>query len=317
MGKFMIKSSATISDQSPLVSIIIPTYNHAHLIKKALDSLLSQTYANWEAIVVNNFSADDTEKVVAGYSDNRIRLINFSNNGVIAASRNQGIQHSQGEFIAFLDSDDYWYPKKLEVSLDYLQNHSCDMVCSNEDLIENDVVIQTWYHGPDYRGTYNNLLMKGNCISTSTVILKKSCLDKVGIFQEDKKYITSEDYDLWLRIARDGYKIKFIDHVLGGHLKHMGSSSSSAIKHLAAVHAVVENHLSNYEHAGPIFKRKSLSVILYGAARQLCDQKNYNHSFEYFMKSLRSYPLRLKTYLGLGLLVKQYLFPTPERKNHD
>ena len=87
----------------PYVSIIIPTYNHAKLLKKALDSVVAQTFTKWEAIVVNNFSTDDTIEIVDAFNDSRIRIINFSNFGVIAASRNRGLRDATGGFIAFLD----------------------------------------------------------------------------------------------------------------------------------------------------------------------------------------------------------------------
>ena len=97
----------------PYVSVVIPTYNHAKLLKKALDSVMAQTFEDWEAIVVNNFSADNTIEVVNSFADPRIKILNFSNNGVIAASRNHGLKEATGDFIAFLDSDDIWYPNKL------------------------------------------------------------------------------------------------------------------------------------------------------------------------------------------------------------
>ena len=111
----------------PLFSIVIPTYNHAHFLRKCLDSVISQTFTNWEAIVVNNFSEDNTIEVVESYRDPRIRLFNNANNGIIAVSRNKGITEAQGEWICFLDSDDAWYPDKLMICKDYLNDY--DFIC--------------------------------------------------------------------------------------------------------------------------------------------------------------------------------------------
>src|SRR5687767_4383972 len=94
----------------PLVSVIIPTYNHAPFLREALESLIAQDFRDWEALVVNNYSTDDTLEVVRSFDDRRIRVENFRNNGVIGASRNLGIRLSRGKYIAFLDSDDKWYP---------------------------------------------------------------------------------------------------------------------------------------------------------------------------------------------------------------
>ena len=98
----------------PLVSIVIPTYNHAEFLRLAIQSIIEQTYDNWEIIIINNYSTDTTVELVEKFKEPRIRLINFNNNGVIATSRNIGIKKSRGEWIAFLDSDDIWYPSKLE-----------------------------------------------------------------------------------------------------------------------------------------------------------------------------------------------------------
>src|SRR4051812_44716056 len=100
---------------NPLVSVVIPTYNHAQFLGRALGSVIAQTYTNWEAIVVDNHSQDDTDAVVASQSDPRIKLLKIHNNGVIAASRNKAMREARGEWIAFLDSDDAWYPEKLAV----------------------------------------------------------------------------------------------------------------------------------------------------------------------------------------------------------
>jgi len=95
-------------NKTPVVSIVIPTYNHEHFLKKCLQSVVDQTFTNWEAIVVNNFSEDNTIAVVNSFHDPRIHLVNFKNNGIIAASRNKGIKLSRADLIAFLDSDDIW-----------------------------------------------------------------------------------------------------------------------------------------------------------------------------------------------------------------
>ena len=113
---------------SPVVTVVIPTYNHAHFLRDALNSLRAQTYTDWEAVVVNNFSEDDTVEVVNSFADSRIRLENFRNNGVIAASRNRGIALARGSYLAFLDSDDTWYPEKLARCMECFDN-GIGLVC--------------------------------------------------------------------------------------------------------------------------------------------------------------------------------------------
>ena len=108
------------NSERPLVSVIMPTYNHAHFLGNALQSLLDQTYTNWEAIIIDNHSEDATDEVVRGFADPRITLLKIHNNGVIAASRNMGIRAAKGKWIAFLDSDDWWSSNKLHVCLDHI-----------------------------------------------------------------------------------------------------------------------------------------------------------------------------------------------------
>lgn len=103
-----------IDTKGPLVSIIMPTYNHARFIGEGIESVLNQTYKNFELIIIDNFSEDNTEEIVASYKDDRIKYLKFRNNGSTGVSRNYGIRHAKGEYIAFLDSDDFWLPEKLE-----------------------------------------------------------------------------------------------------------------------------------------------------------------------------------------------------------
>ena len=105
------------SKLSPFVSIVIPTYNHANFLGKALESVITQTFTNWEAIVVDNQSTDHTSQVISKFNDHRIKYIKISNYGIIAKSRNHGINVAKGEWIAFLDSDDFWPKEKLNLQI--------------------------------------------------------------------------------------------------------------------------------------------------------------------------------------------------------
>src|SRR3990172_8575884 len=119
---------------NPLVSVVIPTYNHARFLGRALQSVLDQTYTNWEAIVIDNHSQDNTDEIVDSFRDPRIILLTIYNNGVIAASRNMGIRAAKGEWIAFLDSDDWWTPNKIQVCLEQI-NDKVDLVYHSLKLV--------------------------------------------------------------------------------------------------------------------------------------------------------------------------------------
>ena len=107
----------------PLVSVVMPTYNHAAFIGEAIASVRAQTFPDWELIIVNNHSTDNTADIIASFHDPRIQHVLFRNHGIIAASRNEGFRRARGEFIALLDSDDIWAPDKLRRQLQVIRNH--------------------------------------------------------------------------------------------------------------------------------------------------------------------------------------------------
>ena len=195
------------NSEQPLVSVIMPTYNHAKFIGKAIGSVLNQTYQNFELIIIDNYSEDDTEKIVDSYEDDRIIYLKFRNNGIIAASRNHGIQHSHGEYVAFLDSDDFWHKQKLEKQLPHFETSEIIGVASNAVLISctpyyrknNLARSRLGYIDYKYRDILNY-----NRLATSSLIVKRDILDQSGLFDEDKTFSFIEDWELWLRMAKYG-----------------------------------------------------------------------------------------------------------------
>lgn len=232
--------------QEPVISVVIPTYNHARFLRKALDSVCRQTFTDWEAIVVNNYSEDDTEDVVASFADPRIRLENFRNHGVIAASRNLGIKLSQGGYVAFLDSDDSWHPEKLARVIMALDD-GYGLVCHGEIWMKDDVEFKRVNYGPAEKSKYRSLLFERNCISTSAVTVRKGCLEKVGGFSEEPAFAMVEDYELWMKLARAGYRFAFIDEMLGIFNLHAANSSRAVFRQMNAELAVLEKHFSQLE----------------------------------------------------------------------
>src|SRR3972149_5012484 len=188
---------------APLISVVMPTYNHARYISEAITSVVKQTYSNLELIIIDNYSEDNTEAIVKSFADmdNRIRYQKFRNNGVIAASRNEGIKSASGEYIAFIDSDDFWLPDKLEkVMRVFDKERDVDLVCHDEYYVSGDDnrVIMIGKYGPHKK--YRDMLFKGNSISTSAVVVRRGKVLKAGLFSEQREFITAEDYELWLRL---------------------------------------------------------------------------------------------------------------------
>lgn len=230
----------------PLVSVVIPTYNHGHFLGRALQSVLDQTYKNWEAIVIDNHSEDNTDEIIRTFIDPRIKFMKIHNNGVIAASRNIGILNATGEWVAFLDSDDLWYPKKLDTVISsILENPSID-VFSTDELLVNQItgVRRLLKYGPYCFNFYKRLMLMGNCLSTSATLVKRDFLKKNNIlFRENKEFITAEDYDLWLLLAWAGAKFKFIHSVQGEYLIHTDNNSGQIERHEQNIVNVIKDHV--------------------------------------------------------------------------
>lgn len=245
----------TMAAQETLVSVVIPTYNQAHFLKEALGCIVQQSWQHWEVIVINNFSTDGTTAVVSSFSDARIRCIDFRNQGVIAASRNLGIKESKGDFVAFLDSDDTWELRKLELCVNKL-NEGYDLVCHGEyHFVDGSPRRRPVNYGPVERTRYARLLAKGNCLSTSAIVVRRELLEKIEAFDIDPQINTAEDYDLWLRISARGAKIAIIDDMLGSYRIHPRSASASVVKNAKATLAVVLRHMASLHGHASILQR--------------------------------------------------------------
>jgi len=215
---------------APLISVIIPTYNRAHDLERALKSVRAQTYDSWEALVVDNHSNDDTDDVVARLNDQRISLYKVHNDGVIAKSRNVGIANSRGEYIAFLDSDDWWTPKKLEKSVACLAN-GADVVYHDLFLVKKPNQRRFWRTAntrPLRRPVFEDLIARGNGLTNSSVVVRASMLRAIGGLSEDRALIATEDFDAWLRIAAISDKFERIPSTLGYYWAGGGTMSNPA-----------------------------------------------------------------------------------------
>lgn len=186
----------------PKVSIVIPVYNRAELISKAIESVIAQTITDYELIIVDDGSTDDTKSVVNGYDTGKIRYVYQENKGKSSA-RNLGIGLAHGEYIAFLDSDDMFLPNKLALQVAVLDNNcDCGFVYSHAKNIDEAGNFLDHHFEGDLSGwIYPAMLfISNNCIATPTVMLRAKILEELGGFDETMH--VCEDLDLWRRIAR-------------------------------------------------------------------------------------------------------------------
>lgn len=217
------------------VSIIVPTYNRAHIVPETINSILNQTFTDFELIIVDNCSEDNTEDIVRCYieNDQRVRYFKHPNYGVIAVNRNFGAQQAQGDYIAFCDDDDLWEPHKLELQVRELQkNPQIAMVCTNgrafyENGTREDMLV-------DFKSqllTFE-ILLRENRVIGSSVLVRKNVFDDIGGFDENRDLISVEDYDLWMRISL-GYKIKFLNQFLVRYRIHSANASGILLQSLS------------------------------------------------------------------------------------
>jgi len=280
------------------VGIVIPTYNQADFLREALGSVIAQDYPNWHAIIVNNLSTDHTHDVVREFADSRIEIVDFANQGVIAASRNLAIRNLTATYLAFLDSDDWWQPQKLSRCVERLER-GADLVCHAEEW-KAPKFSRVVTYGPQARTEYRQLLLGGNCLSTSAIVGRTEMFKAVDCFSERHDFITAEDYDLWLRLAQRGYRIALIDDVLGTFRIHSTSASSSIARNSAAEMAVVNSHLATANFSRGVVRRR-LGRSHYAAARAFYRAADYASARRHFLTALRLAPFFPRTYVGLTL----------------
>jgi glycosyltransferase involved in cell wall biosynthesis len=181
------------------VSVIIPTFNREKMVAAAISSVLGQTFTGYEVIVVDDGSSDETRKAVSEFGA-RVRYFARQANCGVSAARNTGIINSNAPLITFLDSDDYWLPKKLEVQMDFFKKNPHAVACQTGELwIRNGRRVNPKKRHEKPSGDIFIPSLKLCLVSPSAVMLKRSLLDEVGLF--DELLPACEDYDLWLRIA--------------------------------------------------------------------------------------------------------------------
>ncbi|MCD8503278.1 MAG: glycosyltransferase [Bacillaceae bacterium] len=215
------------NENQSLVSIITPAFNSARFIAEAIESVIAQTYSNWEMIIVDDCSTDQTVETVKKYveKDSRIKLVQLANNSGPAVARNTAMKQAKGQYLAFLDSDDQWLPEKLGKQLTFMQDNdiafsftkymSIDEVGEEVGSVE-EIPEQTSYHQ----------LLKGNMIGCLTVMLD---VTKVGSI-EMVNIRTRQDYVLWLQLAKRGFVPYGLQEVLAKYRVVENSVSSNKVK---------------------------------------------------------------------------------------
>lgn len=290
------------------ISIILPTYNRAHLLKRAINSVLNQTFKNWELLIIDDGSTDNTKNIINDFSnDNRIKYFYKENSGGPAGPRNMGINEATGEYIAFLDSDDEWLSEKLEKQLSLFNNTNFNIgfVGCNVNIIEklNDNTLKS----SDYKIKYNgnilqNILESNFILSCSNVLTKKNILIQNGGFDTQLKYL--DDWDMWIKISMSGYDFDFIKYPLFNYYIHETNITKNFNSYQIFLEKVTI--LNKYKY----FSEDTKKLLKTGL--QFLSYNNEVASIEYIKKSLSIKPynlLSLASYhlLSRGNFCKQFL----------
>jgi glycosyltransferase involved in cell wall biosynthesis len=287
---------------NPIVSIVIPAYNSAAFIERTLDSVNRQSFRNFEVIVVDDGSLDDTQKIVDSFF--RRNAMNGQcirqDNKKIAGARNTGIRVAKGDYIALLDSDDVWYPEKLAVVMKEFESHPhIDLICHNENIVRKGCPVKKSRYGPAVPMMYERLLFKGNTLSPSATVLKKEKAILIGGFCENANFNTVEDYDFWLRLSRVA-KFHFLNQTLGEYQVVEGSASRQIEYHSANHEALVKDHLDHYfcDKRSILVRlrmRKCVSRVYRATVFQLIHEDGSSVKLgKYLLKMLITCPLDLK-----------------------
>jgi len=249
---------------SPLISVVIPTYNRASHLPGTINSVLAQTFHDYEIIIVDDGSTDDTEQVVASLNAKNISYLRHKENLGVSAARNTGIKASKGKYIAFLDSDDLWLPGKLEQQLAiFLKSPpGLGLVYANVDFHHVPTGLITQYKLPFIRGCGHAMLLDVNCIvgGGSSTMIRSECIEKVGYF--DEKMLSSEDWDLWLRIS-EHFLIDYCEDVLVVCKTHSDNISADMARTIAGREHFLLKHAQRYTHYPNISARQYYRLGIY------------------------------------------------------
>ncbi|HET9503947.1 MAG TPA: glycosyltransferase [Hymenobacter sp.] len=254
---------------TPLISVVVPAYNAEKFIAETIESVLSQTYTNWELVVVDDGSVDGTKKIVGKYAelDKRIKYV-YQANARQGVARNNGIRNSRGELIAFLDADDLWVPDKLLVQLQEIRNKKVDLIFSESCCFTGKFNDAGEYlamgAGKGYFSGQEGIevFLEQNRIPVLTVLTTREALAKVGFFTEDITLQNAEDYHLWLKLLFSGCVFYGIPEVLAAYREHTSSVSGSDRLNLPYVIKVKADIMRLYpEHSATVLRSINKTIV--------------------------------------------------------
>ena len=280
------------------VSVIIPAYNGAAYISQAIESVLRQEGADLEVIVVDDGSTDETQRVLERYRADVVSL--YQENRGMASARNRGIHASSGQYLAFVDQDDYWLDGKLTAQLALFQSRpQGGLVYADTFLLQDTRYLpQTFFTlCPPHRGWVFDRLLLDSFIPIPTVVVRRECLEDVGLF--DERLRICADYDLWLRVAAR-YEVDYVEALLAVYRRHEGNTSKNAELALTEAIRVTDACLSNpmMPTVSPGLARSRLSMLRWQLGVTHLQKGNRRRAREEFVRAARLNPCFFRPYVG-------------------
>jgi len=291
-----------MSNGRPAVTVIIPVFNRRRLLRRAIQSVISQSFPNFEIIVVDDCSSENVVGVVNAFNDSRITYIRHHSNRGGSAARNTGIRHAQGKYVAFLDSDDRWLPRKLERQVDLLEQRDESVgVVYTGTFIETDGTLQQG-RVPGVKGNIYPKQIWGDHVSeTSTWLVRKKCFSTAGTF--DEQLPARQDYDMTLRLSQQ-YKYEFIrEPCVVIHRDASGRISSDVEKRIAGSLMVLAKIEEQIRDQRPYLRRMLVARHLYAIARFCQKSGQRNEAIKFLLRSLKVFPFSPRCWLTLLALL--------------
>ena len=297
---------------NPTVSVVIPTYNRSSTLYYALNSVLNQTFQDFEIFVVDDASTDVTTQLVESFNDPRIHYIRFNENRKAGAARNAGMESAKGKYVAFLDSDDAWLPSKLEKQVALMDNLGDDWGCSYTGAYVNKKggITRQRVYKPKLKGDLLKALLMGRfVIWTPTFMFRRSCLEEVGLM--DVTLVRSQDVDFYIRLLAR-YKIAPVTEPLVNI--YMVLDKSLANISAESRRRLLEKHQDTIDALGPFSSRyvKSMADIL--QAEVFVSEGELQKGLGYFRRAVTRNPfLPIRRYAAMARQIFRAYFEKPDR----
>ena len=276
---------------APLVTVLIPAYNAAETIERALESALSQSYEPKEVVVVNDASPDDTATIVERYADRNVRLVNLEKNVGECGAMNAGIQAAAGAYIAFLDADDEWREGKLEKQLAILcQQPDLIFITSDGDFVKQDgEKVSTVYDGAIPVGGADawKMLLENNFVAKPCVVAQRAALLACNGF--DQTLRLGGDQDMWIRLAAMGPIAQIPESLVKIYLARTSLTQSNLRNELTFLLPMIEGHVKNLSDRLTSSERQKILVHRwYEVGRSLCEDGAWREGAKFLLRPVRA-----------------------------